>query len=50
MAERRMLTFARWDAPYESARTTTALRLIYRKGTRNRALLQTVMSNPRRGE
>src|SRR6516162_8613947 len=28
MAERRILTFALMDAPYESARTTTALRLI----------------------
>ena len=28
MAERKMLTFALMDAPYESARTTTALRLI----------------------
>ena len=28
MAETRMLTFALMDAPYESARTTTALRLI----------------------
>src|SRR3974377_498272 len=28
MAERRILTFALMDAPYERARTTTALRLI----------------------